>query len=238
MARSDLRRAISRSRSRCLRLESRIAVSAVATSSATAAKAARQSAIGRASPLSPMPAGEASAKRSAKPRRAVAASIAPCRSARSSFNASMRLSSSGRLAGGAARGGLASMAPIVSLAPASPSTRSEDGSSVSGKVVDHHGIVAGGQIDRDQARDAGAIGIDGDGIDRRYRIDIVRTRRHRGKRGQHHQARGGKTVCKQSHQFPSPQTAKSHTTFSDETQRTRNRFDWGFRKAPPGRSPF
>ena len=45
----------------------------------------------------------------------------------------MRLSSSGRLTGGAARGGLVSMAPMVSLAPASPSTRSEDGSSVSGK---------------------------------------------------------------------------------------------------------
>jgi hypothetical protein len=45
----------------------------------------------------------------------------------------MRLSSSGRLTGGAARGGLASIAPIVSFALASPSTRSEDGSSVSGK---------------------------------------------------------------------------------------------------------
>src|SRR6478609_1765111 len=47
----------------------------------------------------------------------------------------MRLSSSGRLTGGAARGGLASIAPIVSWAPASPSTRSEDGSSVSGKSL-------------------------------------------------------------------------------------------------------
>ena len=79
------------------------------------------------------PAGEASAKRSANLRRALAAAIAPCRSARSSFSASMRLSSSGRLTGGAARGGRASMAPMVSFAPASPSTRSEDGSSDSGK---------------------------------------------------------------------------------------------------------
>src|SRR5437016_13747031 len=47
----------------------------------------------------------------------------------------MRLSSSGRLTGGAARGGLVSIAPIVSLAPPSPSTRSEDGSSVSGKSL-------------------------------------------------------------------------------------------------------
>ncbi len=45
----------------------------------------------------------------------------------------MRLSSSGSLTGGTARGGLASIAPMVSLAPASPSTRSEDGSSVNGK---------------------------------------------------------------------------------------------------------
>ena len=47
----------------------------------------------------------------------VAALIAPCRLARSSFSASMRLSSSGRLTGGAGRGGLVSIAPIVSFAP-------------------------------------------------------------------------------------------------------------------------
>ena len=59
--------------------------------------------------------------------------MAPCRLARSSFSASMRLSISERSTGGTGRGGLASIAPIVSLAPPSPSTRSEDASSVSGK---------------------------------------------------------------------------------------------------------
>jgi hypothetical protein len=85
--------------------------------------------------LSPIPAGEVSAKRSANLRRAVAASIAPCRLTRSSFSASMRLSSSGRLTGGAARGGFASIAPMVSFAPASPSTLSDEGSSASGKSL-------------------------------------------------------------------------------------------------------
>ena len=51
------------------------------------------------------------------------------------LSASMRLSSSGRLTGGAARGGRASIAPIVSFVSASPSTRSDDGSSVSGKSL-------------------------------------------------------------------------------------------------------
>ena len=132
-ARSDSSRAISRSISRCLRWASRMAVSALATSSETAAKAARHSVSGRASPFSPNPAGDASAKRSANLRRAPAASIAPCQLARSSFSASMRLSISERLTGGTGRGGFVSIDPIVSLAPPSPSTRSEDGSSVSGK---------------------------------------------------------------------------------------------------------
>ncbi|MGY3470182.1 hypothetical protein ACVW0I_007053 [Bradyrhizobium sp. LM6.11] len=47
----------------------------------------------------------------------------------------MRLSSSDRLTGGAARGGRASIVPMVSFAPASPSTRREDGSSESGKSL-------------------------------------------------------------------------------------------------------
>ena len=202
-ARSDSSRATSRSMSRCLRSASRIAASAVATSSATAAKAARQSAIGRASPLSPMPAGEVSAKRSANLRRAVAAAIAPCRLARSSFSASMRLSSSGRLTGGAARGGLVSMAPMVSFVPASPSTRSEDGSSVSGKSFATSVVVAARNVKRDDARNAGAVGIDGDGIDRRRGVDIGGLRRHGGKCGNNGEARRDETVRNRSHGFPS-----------------------------------
>ena len=45
----------------------------------------------------------------------------------------MRRSISDRLTGVTGRGGRVSIAPMVSFSPASPSTRSEDGSSVSGK---------------------------------------------------------------------------------------------------------
>ena len=186
----------------------------MATSSATAAKAARHSAIGRASPLSPIPAGEASAKRSANLRRAVAASIAPCRSARSSFSASMRLSSSGRLTGGAARGGLRVDGADGELAPASPSTRSEDGSSVSGKSFATSGVVAGGKVERDDARDAGAIGIDGDGIDGRGGIDIGRPRRHGGQRRNGDQAGRDKNIGNHSHEFP-PANPLAHRAYKN-----------------------
>ena len=55
----------------------RMALSALAISSPTAVKAVRHSAIGRASPFSPIPTGEASAKCAANLRRALAESIAP-----------------------------------------------------------------------------------------------------------------------------------------------------------------
>jgi hypothetical protein len=66
-------------------------------------------------------------------RRAAAAAITPSRSARSSFSVSMRLSSSGKLTGGVARGDFVSIAPMVRPLSASPSTRNDDGSSLSGK---------------------------------------------------------------------------------------------------------
>ena len=45
------------------------------------------------------------------------------------------------------------------------------------KILENSGIVAGRKIERDDARDAGAIGIDGDGIDRRGGVEIGRPRR-------------------------------------------------------------
>ena len=212
-------RAISRSILRCMRSASRIAVSAVATSSSTAAKAARHSASGRASPLSPSPAGEASANRSANLRRAVAAAIVPCRLARSSFSISMRLSSSGRLTGGAARGGLVSMAPMVSFVPASPSTRSEDGSSVSGKSFATSVVSPEAKIERDDARDAGAIGIDGDRIDHRGGIEISRPGLCGGKCRGKDEAGRDKTVYDRSHDVSFPQATRKaqHPDRSEQT---------------------
>ena len=153
--------------SRCLRSASRIAVSAAATSSATAAKAARHSAIGRASPFSPMPGGRGFGKalgefaaRGGRIDRAlqIGALVLQRLDALVEFGQIDRRRRARRPA---------SIAPMVSFAPASPSTRSEDGSSVSGKSFATSRVVARGKIERDDARDAGAIGIDGDRIDRR-----------------------------------------------------------------------
>ena len=237
VARSDSSRAISRSMSRCLRSASRIAVSAAATSSATAAKAARHSASGRASPFSPSPAGEASAKRSANLRRAVAALITPPRLALSSLSASMRLSSLGqidrrrrarRLGVDGADGELC---PRLALDPQRGRIQRQR------EIFRHQGVVAGRKVERDHARDAGAIGIDGDGIDGRGGLDIGRPRRHGGKAGKRDQAGRDKNVGNRSHEFPPSnlgaaplpvqrrRTGKGRITTCGETPRPRNWFD-------------
>ncbi len=98
------------------------------------------------------------------------------------------------------------------------------------KILEHGRIVAGGKIERDDARDAGAVGIDGDGIDRRTGVDIGRPRRACGQRREHDEARRQKTVRNQSHGFPPEpfagrRRAKTPITPGHETQRGRNRFD-------------
>ena len=113
------------------------------------------------------------------------------------------------------------------------------------KILQDGGVVAGRKIERDNARDAGAIGIDGDGIDRRGGVHVSRPRLCGGKCRQHHKAGRYKTFGNHSHRSllqssrrraqPRPAgdagRVKSHTTLGGETQRGRNRFDWGFRKA-------
>ena len=170
-------RAISRSRSRCLILASRIALSALAISSPTAAKAARHSVSGRASPFSPRSFGEDSAKLSANLRRAVADSIAP--SSAASRHAKIRcfLSISGILpqveAAAAARRQRRS--PDRRRPRLRPAATTDQASAESPWRA---ASIAGRQIETDQPRDRCAVRIDRDGIDLRVRIELGRHGRH------------------------------------------------------------
>ena len=67
------------------------------------------------------------------------------------------------------------------------------------EILRHHRGVARGQIECNDARDAGAIGIDGDGLDRRIGVNIGRPRRHCGKRGNDDHAGRDETVRNRSH---------------------------------------
>jgi hypothetical protein len=126
-------RANSSSTARCFRRNARIASFADLISSATAPNAARQSAIGRAFSFSPTPNGVSEAKRSANFLRALSAPIWSSSAARSSLSACQRFSSSGAVGGRSGRGERASIAPITTLADASPSTRSDAVSRPGGK---------------------------------------------------------------------------------------------------------
>ena len=95
-----------------------------------------------------------------------------------SRSASMRRSICGRLAGGAGNGGRASTAPITRRAPPSPSTRSDDGSSVSGKSWASSVESPAGRSSADQAGHRCAVRIDGDGVDLRTRFDFGGHGRH------------------------------------------------------------
>ena len=59
-----------------------------------------------------------------------------------------------------------------------------------GEILRHQRVVAGGKIDRHDARDAGAVGINGNGIDRRGDIEIGRPCRHGGEGGNDDQTGG------------------------------------------------
>ncbi len=65
-------------------------------------------------------------------------------------------------------------------------------------------MVAGRKIERDDPGDAGAVGIDGDGIDGRTGRHIGGPHRRCGKRRNHDEAGRHKTIGNQSHWFPSP----------------------------------
>src|SRR5258708_37875320 len=60
-------------------------------------------------------------------------------------------------------------------------------------------VVTGWNVDIDGAGDAGAIRIDGDGIDCRCRVDIGRLGRHCGKGRKKHEARRYKAILNTTH---------------------------------------
>src|SRR5258708_13786852 len=60
-------------------------------------------------------------------------------------------------------------------------------------------VVTGWNVDIDGAGDAGAIRIDGDGIDCRCRVDIGRLGLHCGKRGKNGEARRYKAILRTTH---------------------------------------
>jgi hypothetical protein len=73
------------------------------------------------------------------------------------------------------------------------------------KILEHSRILARRQIERDDPRDARAIGIDGDGIDRRVGGHLRRAHRAGDKRREHGEARRQKNVRNQSHGYsPEP----------------------------------
>ena len=111
-----------------------------------------------------------------------AASIAPCRSARSSFSASMRLSiRTGRPAARARRPCVdradRELGAAFALDPQRGRIQRQR------KILRHQRGVAGGQVERDHAGDAGAVGIDGDGVDRRGDVESAASAGRQGPPG-------------------------------------------------------
>ena len=91
-----------------------------------------------------------------------------------------RFSSSGAIGGRSARGGRASIAPMVTPRRLSPSIRSEAGIETGRKVARDQCRVALRQIDADEARHGGAIRIDGDAsIDERTSMSAGESRTDR-----------------------------------------------------------
>ena len=70
------------------------------------------------------------------------------------------------------------------------------------EIVGHQRSVAGSKIGRQDARNAGAIGVNGNSIDRGRGVDIGRLRRHGGKGSNNNQTGRYKTVRNPSHEFP------------------------------------
>ena len=98
------------------------------------------------------------------------------------------------------------------------------------KILENSEILARRQIERDDPRDACAIGIDGDGIDRRAGGHVSRPHLTRAERREQDEARRRKNVRNQSHGYPPEpfagwRRATTPTTPGHETQRGRNRFD-------------
>jgi hypothetical protein len=86
-------------------------------------------------------------------------------------------------------------------------------------------VVAGRQIQRDDAGDARAIGIDGHGIDLRGRIEIGRMQRPGNQRTRQHQAGGHKIIRNPTHDIP-PEKRRMARETNGAPGSTARRFSW------------
>ena len=104
--------------------------------------------------------------------RGLGARSCPRAPARSSRQRLERFSSSGAIGGRSARGGRASIAPMVTARAALAFDAQRGGIEAGREVARDQRGVAGGQIDRDEPRHGRAVRIDRDGIDRGTHVDF------------------------------------------------------------------
>src|SRR4029079_11808361 len=98
------------------------------------------------------------------------------------------------------------------------------------KILENGEILARRQIERDDPRDARAIGIDGDGIDRRAGGHVSRPHLTRAERREQDEAGRRKNVRNQSHGYPPEPFARwrhatTPTAPRHETHTERKRID-------------